>query len=872
MDSKARAKPMRNILNRILLLGDFEIVIFGDKVLLDEDPENWPFCDFLIAFFSTGFPLDKAIAYVRHFNPVCINDLSYQQILQDRRLVLTVLQGVGVPTPYSIWANRDYPDCHSDEVVQRVKESLGVDLTPAAFQTEHFEQLDEDTIVIGGKKIRKPFVEKPASGEDHNVYIYYPKSAGGGARKLFRKVGNKSSEFDPTLVNVRTDKSYIYEEFMTADNLEDVKVYTISDIYHHAETRKSPVVDGVVQRNAEGKEVRYITPLSEEERTMATKVSKAFKQTVCGFDLLRAGGKSYVIDVNGWSFVKGNDEYYDRCAKILRDICVESAAARKVPHSLIRQIFGNEGAWRLKAFVSVLRHGDRTPKQKVKFIFRSAPFLRLLKGSEEELILKKPEELAEVSTAIEEAAELEDSASLAQLRFIMEKKGPLPGTKIQIKPSFKKKTRILDKIQLIAKWGGEYTHAGRHQSKDLGENLRKDLVLMNKRVLEDVRVYSSSERRCLATADIFLRYFLSVDSVAEDQIIVSRHMLDDSDAAKEQMELVKAKLVQIVNADGDESSAALKLLPPGFILPTDLVDPSIAVTETIEILKTLRAKMKENMAKGLFQFESRWCCSDSPFLVAERWEKLFEGFCDVERKSFEASKVSELYDSMKFDALHNRDFLEAMFGSPDDPNNDMVRKLWYKSRNLFDFVAPQEYGIEKEEKLEIGVLSALPLVRQIVDDLEEARDSLTPCTRLFFTKESKVITLLNVILLCGIPVRLSYSPQEVDEVDYLTQIVFELYERTRHTSPIVSNAAIASPASSSPNSEANDVISRAGTPQIRPMTPSSGAPREYSIRLSFSPGAHDPSLIDTQIDAKHSISVQPRRWITDHIPLGRYHP
>jgi hypothetical protein len=105
-----------------------------------------------------------------------------------------------------------------------------------------------------------------------------------------------------------------------------------------------------------------------------------------------------------------------------------------------------------------------------------------------------------------------------------------------------------------------------------------------------------------------------------------------------------------------------------------------------------------------------------------------------------------------------------MFAGPDG-DTEMVRKLWYKSRNLFDFVAPQEYGIEREEKIEIGVLSALPLVRQIVDDLEEARDSLTPCTRLFFTKESKVITILNVILLCGIPVRLSYSPQEVDEVD-----------------------------------------------------------------------------------------------------------
>ncbi|KFH64551.1 hypothetical protein MVEG_09284 [Podila verticillata NRRL 6337] len=848
-EDKARSKPMRNILDRLLTSGPFEAIIFGDKCILDEDVKAWPACDFFISFFSRGFPLRKAIEYVKLRTPFCVNEVDLQTLLWDRRVVLELLDQIGVPTPRRLSIDRDGGPQLDTRVHQKLK-LRGVSVVESRAVPE-FKIIDQDTLQIGDQIITKPFVEKPVSGEDHNIHIYYHSSTGGGGRRLFRKVGiypmvaNKSSEYDPELTEPRTDGSFVYEEFMDVDNLEDVKVYTIGDQFVYAETRKSPVVDGHVRRNTDGKEIRYVATLTPEEKRMAAGICKVFGQRVCGFDLLRVNGTSYVIDVNGWSFVKGNNYYYNNCAKILQDVFLRNARQRKLSEVVFPKELSAENSWRLKAFVSVFRHADRTPKQKMKFTFSSAPFRELLNGGGEEVIIRQARDLKLVSAAAEQAMDegLEDSSKLMLLKNILDKKSGLPGTKVQVKPSIAKDeengTQSV-KLQIIVKWGGEFTHAAKYQSRDLGDNLRKDLSIMNKNVFDDVKIFTSSERRVRATAELFTQRFLDIREVPKEMLLIRKEMLDDSNAAKEKTDLVKKQLYSLLQPDHAEDMEEL--------WPKGKADPGELVQDIIIAMRTLREIMRKNFKTlDIESIQKSWCCYESPSLFYERWEKIFTEFADVERSDFDPSKVSELYDSLKYDALHNRPFLESIFVDSDsDTGLGPIKDLYSKAKILFDFVAPLEYGITEEDRLEIGLLTSMPLVKQIVEDLEACKRSSAPCTRLYFTKESHVHTLLNIVYLSGIPTRLRKN--EIPELDYLTQITFELYERSGPSSPITSST------------------SPAGSPQTGRETSSPNSP-EYSLRIGFSPGAGNPNILDLQMDAKHSLSVMQRRNLTDHLPL-----
>ncbi|XP_031522217.1 inositol hexakisphosphate and diphosphoinositol-pentakisphosphate kinase 2 isoform X12 [Papio anubis] len=818
MAKKSKSKPMKEILERISLFKYITVVVFEEEVILNEPVENWPLCDCLISFHSKGFPLDKAVAYAKLRNPFVINDLNMQYLIQDRREVYSILQAEGILLPRYAILNRDPNNPKECNLIE-----------------------GEDHVEVNGEVFQKPFVEKPVSAEDHNVYIYYPTSAGGGSQRLFRKIGSRSSVYSPES-NVRKTGSYIYEEFMPTDGT-DVKVYTVGPDYAHAEARKSPALDGKVERDSEGKEVRYPVILNAREKLIAWKVCLAFKQTVCGFDLLRANGQSYVCDVNGFSFVKNSMKYYDDCAKILGNIVMRELAPQfHIPWSIpleaedIPIVPTTSGTMmELRCVIAVIRHGDRTPKQKMKMEVRHQKFFDLFEKCDGyksgKLKLKKPKQLQEVLDIARQLlmelgqnndSEIEENKpKLEQLKTVLEMYGHFSGINRKVQLTYlphgcpktsseeEDSRREEPSLLLVLKWGGELTPAGRVQAEELGRAFRCmypggqgdyagfpgcGLLRLHSTYRHDLKIYASDEGRVQMTAAAFAKGLLALEGELTPilvQMVKSANMnglLDsDSDSLSSCQQRVKARLHEILQKDRDFTAEDYeKLTPSGsisLIKSMHLIKNPVKTCDKVySLIQSLTSQIRHRMEDPKSS-DIQLYHSETLELMLRRWSKLEKDF-KTKNGRYDISKIPDIYDCIKYDVQHN--------GSLKLEN---TMELYRLSKALADIVIPQEYGITKAEKLEIAKGYCTPLVRKIRSDLQRTQDDdtvnklhpvysrgvLSPerhvRTRLYFTSESHVHSLLS-ILRYGALCNESKDEQWKRAMDYLN-VVNELNYMTQ---------------------------------------------------------------------------------------------
>uniref|UniRef100_A0A453H3J4 Inositol hexakisphosphate and diphosphoinositol-pentakisphosphate kinase n=1 Tax=Aegilops tauschii subsp. strangulata TaxID=200361 RepID=A0A453H3J4_AEGTS len=670
--------------------------------------------------------------------PFLVNELEPQYLLHDRRKVYEHLEKYGIPVPNYALVNREYPYQELDHFIEQ-----------------------EDFVEIHGKRFLKPFVEKPANGDDHRIMIYYPNSAGGGMKELFRKV------------------------------------YTVGPGYAHAEARKSPVVDGVVMRNPDGKEVRYPVLLTPMEKQMARDVCNAFRQMVCGFDLLRCDGRSYVCDVNGWSFVKNSYKYYDDAACIMRKIFLDAKAPHlsstipptlpwksKAPEGLTRQGSGIIGTFgqseELRCVVVVIRHGDRTPKQKVKLKVTEEKLLNLMlkyNGGKPraETKLKSAVQLQDLLDATRQlvpptrsgqesdsdAEDLEHIEKLRQVKAVLEEGGHFSGIyrKVQLKPlkwikvpehnGDGEEDRPIEAL-MILKYGGVLTHAGRKQAEELGRFFRNNiypgegtgLLRLHSTYRHDLKIYSSDEGRVQMSAAAFAKGLLDLEGQLTPILVslVSKDssMLDGLEDASIEMDEAKARLHEIIisNAKAKNTNGSVEFpwmvdgagLPPN---ASELLPKMATLTKQVTAQVKLLAEGEDEKLALTSSF-SRYdqakalgkttidaariaaglpCGSESFLLMFARWKKLERDLYNERKDRFDITQIPDVYDSCKYDLVHNAHL-----------NLKGLEELYKVAQLLADGVIPNEYGINPKQKLKIGSKIARRLMGKVLIDLRNTRE------------------------------------------------------------------------------------------------------------------------------------------------------
>ncbi|KAF4136941.1 Histidine phosphatase superfamily (branch 2) [Phytophthora infestans] len=792
MEKKTRSKPMREILRRLEKKRQFDVFVFDDETIVNRPVEAWPACDALISFYSTGFPLQKAEEYVRRVRPVLVNELGMQHVLFDRRKVYALLTRHGIQVPRHVIANRDLPCGKQDELI------------------EH-----DNYVEINGVRINKPFVEKPADAEDHNVYLYYPTSAGGGSKRLFRKVGDRSSEFYPDVNHVRRDSSYIYEEFLNTQGT-DVKVYTVGSSYGHAEARKSPVLDGRVVRDSAGKEVRYPVILNSTEKDMARKVCLAFHQTVCGFDLLRVRGSSYVCDVNGWSFVKNSKKYYDDCGLILHNYLVSALRSRYFRqrransltsmgtqmcpqyatepnvmsngghdwHNYTRPSSGSdvsessvasassagyppddENREELRCVIAVVRHGDRTPKQKLKTLVWERDLVnfyekRRSERKYDEVKVKAVADLQELLDLVRSLikayapgvgskdAVWEDEGGdsfekLLQMKRVLERwKFAGINRKVQFKPhkSYAAAAAAYaeapegaekPKVLMILKWGGDLTERGKRQGEELGQSFRNSLypveveegglLRLHSTFRHDLKIFTSDEGRVQMTAAAFAKGFLELEGDLTP-ILVSlvttlgrdaNKMLDHSGQAdaNEEMMTIKTKLRALLQRDYSSIEEMKTVIAPlkteSIIQALDIIkNPKEALVRLLELVRKFRTEIAERVQDKQADEATPLYMGETFSLMFERWDKIYRDFYSTKTDTFNMSKIPDVHDCIKYDLLHNSS-VGWKYGL----------ELFMLAEALARCYVSQEYGMDIAEKQSIGNRVSQALCAKIRADI-----------------------------------------------------------------------------------------------------------------------------------------------------------
>ena len=268
-------------------------------------------------------------------------------------------------------------------------------------------------------------------------------------------------------------------------------------------------------------------------------------------------------------------------------------------------------------------------------------------------------------------------------------------------------------------------------------------------------------------------------------------------------------------------------------------------------------------------------------LAHSRWAKLGKDFYSKKKNIFDISKIPDIYDCVKYDVIHNSELLRM------EPPNLM--KIFIVSKLLADIVVPQEYGITSREKFGIGSKICSSLLRKIRGDLNNTYDESETVhrlnadyapdaginsatrhvrTRLYFTSESHLHSLLNVFRFGGIIDKNVPSPPassenligDSRELGYLTHIVIRLYETISDEDAVADSDA----ADEKGYGERGVVVNTSSDEEGKHMHISEG---RFRLKVTLSAGIAMENLEGNEDDSASHQTVGPAKLTSPPVTL-----
>ena len=528
----------------------------------------------------------------------------------------------------------------------------------------------------------------------------------------------------------------------------------------------------------------------------------------------------------------------------------------------------------LRCVLAVVRHGDRTPKQKIKlnmteplilqyFDRHSSDPCRELKVKAKALMVDfldtvrtiLAQKNAEKAGGVRTESQKKEAKLLNQLlhmRDILERwKFTGLNRKLQIKPrkwdDDKETGKRCTEVQLILKWGGDLTKLGEKQAIKLGERFRREMypdspacggiLRLHSTFRHDMKINTSDEGRVMKTAAAFAKGLLELEGEIPPILVSlvhkekgSMHMLDPSGDKGAKLELDDCKEKITTHLQGDiefkdmTSEDRERMLGPEQLKAmhdalAEVRNPRQTLEEIYKIMGSLINQLEEmlgvtgmdhdkaiELGEGTKDDDEndvglsgvKLYTGETLLELTERWRFIYKKLYDSDENRFDLSRIPDVHDNVRFDVLHN----------PHLGLSSTLQKLYELAKSMADCVVPQEYGTTVAEKRSVGVKICSSLLEKIRYDLNIARTdnkvdmryminmdysvdlSINSLgrrirTRLYFTSESHLHTMLNVLRFTGVDDDRSVLSKgglelinNTRELCYLTQIVIRLFEDT----------------------------------------------------------------------------------------------